>query len=149
MLRSVVLVQRWRNSKLHPIAYASRSLSPPKKDYSVTELEMLAVDWAMSHFHYYLYGHKVKVYTNHTAVKAVLDAPNLTGKHARWWTRVYVKGIKEVQITHRAGKVNVNVDAFSRSPQVSPSTSENDDCVNQVAVVDSDNDKPLLQKDPI
>ena len=144
-----VLAQVQSDSKLHPITYASRSLPPPEKNYSVTELETLAVVWAMSHFHYYLYGHKVKVYTNHTVVKAVLDAPNPMGKHARWWTRVYGKGIKEVQITHRAGKVNVNADALSRSPQVSPSTRENDDCVIQVAVVDSDNVKSLLQKDPI
>ena len=103
----------------------------------MTELETLAVVWAMSHFHYYLYGHKVKVYTDHTAVKAVLDAPNPTGKHARWWTRVYGKGIKEVQITHGAGKVNVNADMLSRSPQATHPTGENDDCIIQVTVVDS------------
>ena len=70
----------------------------------------------MSHFHYsnYLYGHKVNVYTDHTAVKAVLDVPNLTSKHARLWTRVYRKGVKEAQIT---GKDNTSADAFSRSPQ--------------------------------
>ena len=112
-----VLAQVQSDGKLHPIAYASRSLSPPEKNYSVTELETLAVVWAMSNFHYYLYGHRVKVYTDHTAVRAVLDAPNLTGKHARWWTRVYGKGVKEVQIVYRAGKDNKSADALSRAPQ--------------------------------
>ena len=112
-----VLAQIQSDSKPHPIAYASRSLSPSEKNYSVTELETLAVVWAMSHFHYYLYGHNVKVYTDHTAVKAVLDTPNPTGKHARWWTRVYGKGVKDVQIVYRAGKDNKSADALSRAPQ--------------------------------
>ena len=83
----------------------------------MTELETLAVVWAMSHFHYYLYGHNVKVYTDHTAVPAVLDAPNPTGKHARWWTRVYGKGVNKVQIVYRAGEDNKSADALSRAPQ--------------------------------
>ena len=37
----------------------------------------------------YLYANRVRIYTNHSAVKAVLLAPNPSGKHARWWTRVY------------------------------------------------------------
>lgn len=99
-------------------------------------METLAVAWA--HFHYYLYNHKVKVYTDHIAVKAALDAPNPTGKHARWYEDK--SGIKEVQITHRASKMNVNANALSRSPQATPPTSENDDCVIiQFAVVDLDN----------
>ena len=83
-LYDAVLAQVQSDGKLHPIVYASRSLSPPEKNYIVTKLETLTVVWAMSHFHYYLYGHKVKVYTDHTAVKEVLDTPNPTRKHARW-----------------------------------------------------------------
>ena len=76
------------------MAYASRSLNPQERNYSMTELETLAVVWAMSHI---LHGHSVKVYTDHSAVK---DSPNPTGKHARWWTRVCGRGVKDVQITH-------------------------------------------------
>ena len=58
---------------MHPVAFASRALSPPERNYSITELETSAVVWAVSHFHSYLYGHCVTVYTDHSAVKAVLD----------------------------------------------------------------------------
>ena len=51
-----------------------------------------------------------------SAVKAVLKAPNRSGKHARWWTRVYGSGIHEVDIVYRPGKHNMNADALSRSP---------------------------------
>ena len=54
----------------------------------ITELETLAVVWAMSHFRHYLYGHNVVVFTDHSAVKAVLTNPGSNGKHARWWTKV-------------------------------------------------------------
>ena len=72
--------------------------------------------WAISHFHHYLYGNVVTIYTDHTAVKAVLEMPNPTGKHARWWSRVYRRGVKQVRIVYRASKENKNSDALSRSP---------------------------------
>ena len=56
------------------------------------------------------------VLTDHSAVKSVLEASNPTGKHARWWTRVYGRGIKSITIVHRAGRENVGADALSRSP---------------------------------
>ena len=83
---------------LHPVAYASRSLSPAKRNYSVTDLETLAVVWAMQHFRAYLYDHKVTVVTDHSAVKAVLGAPSLSGKHARWWLKVFGSGVKDVTL---------------------------------------------------
>ena len=93
-----ILSQKQDDGKLHPIAYAIRALSQSEKNYLVSEVETLAVVWAVSHFHSYLYGHCVTVYTDHSAVKAVLETPNRTGKHARWWTRVYGCGVKKVTI---------------------------------------------------
>ena len=77
-----VLAQLQSDGFAHPIAYASCALSPSERNYGITELETLAVVWALSHFHYYLYGHKVTVITDHTAVKAILDALNPSGRHA-------------------------------------------------------------------
>ena len=101
------------------ISYASRGLNCSERNYGITELETLAVVWAISHFHHFLYGHKVTVFTDHTAVKAVLEASNPTGKHARWWSKIYGRGVQEVKIIYRAGKENKNDDALSRTP-VSP-----------------------------
>ena len=113
-----VLSQTQDDGKLHPIAFASRALSGPEKNYGITDLETLAVVWAISHYHHYLYGNRVTVLTDHTAVKAVLETPSPSGKHARWWTRVYGRGVKEVRIVYRAGRENVGADALSRSPHV-------------------------------
>ena len=99
-----VLSQVKDDGRMHPVAYASRALSRPEANYGITELETLAVVWAITYFHTYLYGHSVTVFTDHTAVKAVLETPNPSGKHARWWMKVYGKGIKEVKIVYRSEK---------------------------------------------
>ena len=101
-----ILSQYKEDQQLHPIAYASRSVSVTEANYGITDLETLAFVWAVTNFRYYLYGHNVTIITDHTAVKAILGAPNLTEKHAGWWSKVYGSGITQVNIVHRSGKKN-------------------------------------------
>ena len=58
-----VLSQYQESGALLPVAYASRSLSPAESNYSITELETLAVVWGVQHFQAYLYGHTVNTLT--------------------------------------------------------------------------------------
>ena len=51
-------------------------------NYSISELEMLAVVWAIKHYRVYLYGHEITVATDHSAVKDTLEMPSPSGKHA-------------------------------------------------------------------
>ena len=142
-----ILSQVQTDGRLHPVAYASRALSPQEANYSITELETLAVVWAITYFHTYLYGHSVTVYTDHTAVKAVLETPNPSAKHARWWTRVYGAGVKNVIIVYRSGRTNLPADALSRSPQGgAPDRGPGQDEI-QVSSVTSDVTS-LLQAEP-
>ena len=99
-----VLSQVQSDEQPHPVAFASRALSRAERNYGITELETLAVVWGFSHFYHLLYGNSVTVYTDHTSVRAVLECPNPTAKHARWWTRVYGRGVKSVRICYRAGR---------------------------------------------
>lgn len=69
----------------------------------------------MVYLTHYLYNQSVTVYTDHTAVKAVLETPNPTGKHARWWLKVYGQGVRDVKIV---GRLHGNADALSRTPQL-------------------------------
>ena len=98
------------DGRSHPVVYASHALCAPECNYSITESETLAVVWAISHLHTYLYGNCVTVYTDHSAVQAVLQTPNPTGKCARWWTKVYGSGVKEVYIVYHSGKTNLSAD---------------------------------------
>ena len=87
-----ILSQYQEDDRLHQVAYTSRSVTKTKANYARTDLEILAVVWAITHFLYYLYGHKVTMITDHAAI---LGVPNLSGKHTRWWSKVYGSGIKE------------------------------------------------------
>jgi len=120
----------------NPIAYASRSLSGAEKklNYGIIDLETLAVVWAIFHFYYYLYGHCATVYTDHSAVKAVLETASPSGCDAHCWTRVFCRGVKEVTI---AGKDNVLADELSRNHTGSASMNGLDEEESQVAVVKS------------
>lgn len=88
-----VLSQAGEDGLSHPVAYASCSLIDAERNYSVAELETLAIVWAMSHFCSCLYGYEVTVFTNYSAVKSILNATHPTGKHAQWWTKVYGLGV--------------------------------------------------------
>ena len=80
----VVLAQKIEDGTLHPVAYASRTLQPHEQNYGATELEALGVVWAVKHFRHYLYGHKCVIYTDHEALKSLLNTPHPSGKLARW-----------------------------------------------------------------
>ena len=112
----VVLSQLRDDGSLHPVAYASRSLSGAEKRYAITELETLAVVWAISHFHAYLYGNDVTVYTDHSAVKAVLETPNPSAKHACWWTKVYGSGVHKIKIFYHPGKESIMQMPYLETP---------------------------------
>ena len=124
-----VVSQTQEDGKLHPIAFASRALSPCEKNYGITELETLAVVWAISHFKPYLYGRDVMVFTDHSAVCTILQNPHASGKHARWWLKVHGSGLKSVQLKHRSGRENANADALSRSPRAAEEQEEQDSFV--------------------
>ena len=93
MPASLAWAQFQQDGYCHPVAYASRSLTAAERNYGITELETLGVVWAVTHFHSYLYSQEVTVFTDHSAVKSILNAPNPSGKHAHWWTKVYGSGI--------------------------------------------------------
>ena len=50
-----------------PIAYFSKVLSKPERNYCVTRRELLAVVSSIKHFHHYLYGKDFLVRTDHGA----------------------------------------------------------------------------------
>ena len=70
-----MLTQPQGDGAIRPIAYASRSLQEHEKCYGVTELEGLGVVWAVKHFRPYLYGHQCDIYTEHEALKSLLNTP--------------------------------------------------------------------------
>ena len=133
-----VLAQRHADGLVHPVAYASRSLQPHEKNYGVTELEGLGVVWAVKHFRPYLYGQKCIVYTDHQALKALLNTPQPSGKLARWGM---VLQDLDLTIEYRPGRSNANADALSRYPLLT--TEDENQTSEVVAAIQAENRIPM------
>ena len=81
---SAVLAQKQADGKVHPIAYASRSLNCHERNYGITELETLGLVWAARLFRPNLLGHKCIAYTDHSACTSLLNSSHPSAKLARW-----------------------------------------------------------------
>ena len=127
-----VLSQVQATGGTRPIAFASRTLQSHEKNYGSTELEGLAVVWAAKHFRQYLYGHRCQVYTDHEALKALLNTPHPSGKLARWGLVVQEM---DLIINYRPGRKNEKADALSRYPV---EREEDDQIPPVIAAVSSD-----------
>ena len=58
-----------------PIAYASRSLSSSEVNYAQIEKELLAIVFACSKFHYYIYGFHTKIQSDHKPLETIFKKP--------------------------------------------------------------------------
>ena len=108
-----VLAQQQADGQVHPIAFASRSLTAPERNYAITELETLGLVWALKIFRAYLLGHRCIVFTDHAACTSLLTNQHPSPKLARW---AMVIQELDLDIRHRAGKSNLVADALSRNP---------------------------------
>ena len=68
----------------HVIYYASRTLDPAQCNYTTTEKEMYAVVFALEKFRPYLLGVKVTVYSDHSALKHLLEKKDSKPRLIRW-----------------------------------------------------------------
>jgi len=78
-----VLGQR-KNKKPVVIYYPSRTLDEAQQNYTTTEKELLAVVYAMEKFRPYLLCSKIIVYTDHSALKHLVEKKDAKPCLIRW-----------------------------------------------------------------
>ncbi len=92
--------------------YDSRSLTPAEKNYDTTDLECLAIIWAVQKFHKFLFTEKpFKIVTDHSALKTLRKAKIPKGKRVR---QIMELQQYNFEIEYRSGKTNANANALSR-----------------------------------
>ncbi|GBN25970.1 Retrovirus-related Pol polyprotein from transposon 17.6, partial [Araneus ventricosus] len=95
------------------IAYFSKSLGKPERNYCVTRKELLAIVKSIEHFHHYLYGRKFLLRTDHASLRWLLNFREPEGQIARWIQRLQEY---DFEIQHHKGTSHGNADALSRRP---------------------------------
>lgn len=99
-----------------PIAFASRCLTSAERNYTVTELECLAVVYCFTKFRCYVLGRPLELVVDHSALIWLLKRKEPpTGKLARW---VLLLQEYQYSVLHRPGKLHILADALSRLPRV-------------------------------
>ncbi|GBM11574.1 Retrovirus-related Pol polyprotein from transposon 297 [Araneus ventricosus] len=95
------------------IAYFSKSLGKPERNYCVTRKELLAIVKSIDHFHHYLHGRKFLLRTDYASLRWLLNFKEPEGQIARWIQRLQEY---DFEIQHRKGTTHGSAIALSRRP---------------------------------
>ena len=94
-----------------PVRFWSRTLQPAERNYATTDREALAVVCALKQFRVYLLSQRFVIYTDHQALRQVLNEEQPTGRRARWCATLMEFNY---EIRYKKGKDNAVADALSR-----------------------------------
>nr|GFC63976.1 reverse transcriptase domain-containing protein [Tanacetum cinerariifolium] len=118
-----VLGQR-RSKHFQPIHYASKTMTEAQIHYTTTEKEMLAVVYAFEKFRPYLVLSTSIVYTDHSALKYLLNKQDAKPRLLRW---VILLQEFDITILDKKGSENLAADHLSRLKNPHQDVLENKD----------------------
>ena len=105
-----VLGQR-EDGKHYVVYYANKTLNEAHKNYTTTEKELLAVVYALDKFCAYLVGSDIIIFTDHSALKYLLNKQDSKPRLIRW---VLLLQEFKLHIKDKKGVENVVADHLSR-----------------------------------
>nr|GEY31961.1 reverse transcriptase domain-containing protein [Tanacetum cinerariifolium] len=118
-----VLGQR-KSKHFQPIHNASKTMTEAQIHYTTTEKEMLAVVYAFEKFRPYLVLSKSIVYTDHSALKYLLNKQDAKPRLLRW---VLLLQEFDITILDKKGSENLAADHLSRLENPHQDVLENKD----------------------
>ncbi|GJS61367.1 reverse transcriptase domain-containing protein [Tanacetum coccineum] len=118
-----VLGQR-KMKHFQPIHYASKTMTEAQIHYTTTEKEMLAVVYAFEKFRPYLVLSKSIVYTDHSALKYLMNKQDAKPRLLRW---VLLLQEFDITIRDKKGSENLAADHLSRLENPHKDVLENKD----------------------
>ena len=102
-----VLMQEDKAGKLKIISTTSRVLNPTEQRYSTCEQELLAIVHSLQKFRIYVYGGKIKLYTDSQALTFLNQCVITSNRVARWLLAIQQY---DIEICHITGANNVLAD---------------------------------------
>ena len=107
------MLSQFQDGEEPVIAYVSKSLEGSEQRYCTARKELLAVVQALKHFKCYIYGQKITVRTDNSAVSPLHRSKDPVGQPARW---IEVIDTYDITFQHRPGQKHGNANALSRYP---------------------------------
>ena len=95
----------------HTIYYANKVINDAQMNYATTEKEMLAIVYALEKFRSYLVGSRVIIYTDHAAIKYLLNKADSKPRLIRW---ILLLQEFDLVIRDKKGSENVVANHLSR-----------------------------------
>ncbi|GJZ08553.1 reverse transcriptase domain-containing protein [Tanacetum coccineum] len=106
-----VLDNNVKTKHFQPIHYASKTMTEAQIHYTTTEKEMLAVVYAFEKFRPYLVLSKSIVYTDHSALKYLMNKQDAKPRLLRW---LLLLQEFDITILYKKGSENIAADHLSR-----------------------------------
>ena len=108
-----VVSQPEENGVLHPVAFYSRSLTSPERNYHIHDTELLAAIEGLEHWrHFFAYSaHPATILTDHKNLEYFSEKRALSARQIRYSERLSKFNIA---IVYRPGVLNGAADALSR-----------------------------------
>ncbi|XP_064465546.1 uncharacterized protein K02A2.6-like [Ornithodoros turicata] len=113
-----VLSQQTVDGDELPIMFASRTLGTHERNYAHLDKEGLSIVFGMKHFHHFIAGRHITVFTDHKPLLGILS-PNkqipqmLSPRMIRW---CLLLSAYDYTLVYRPGNRHQNADALSRLP---------------------------------
>jgi len=108
------ILSQVQNNEERVIAYASRTLQRPERNYETTKKELLAVVYGLKQFRQHLLGRPIIIRVDHAALTWLRRTAEPLPQLARWLTFIECF---DYQVVHRSGKKHSNADTLSRRPE--------------------------------
>ncbi|UYV62453.1 hypothetical protein LAZ67_2000659 [Cordylochernes scorpioides] len=108
-----VLKQVHPDGNIYPVQYYSRALRSYERNYTISELECLAIVECVDKFRVYLLGTRFVIYSDHHALQWLKTIKDPTGRLFRWSLRL---SAYDYEVKYLKGSRQYEAELLSRNP---------------------------------